>query len=271
MNIRHLIRNICISLFHSFGVSFLYRTWLRRGGPLVRIVVFHDVKDKQWFDSLISTLKENYHVLTPEAFAQKQFQKEKINVLVTFDDGYASWEHCAVPVLKKHDIKALFFINSGLLDMEGDTEHTNTFMREQLMISPRTPLTWSAATAFLQAGHVIGSHAQHHINLAKLTKDEIKKELEADKARIESVLGVTVTECAYPFGTRHHVSEMVEKVARAVGFERGYTAMSRFVKKGEVYDIPRTCIEDGATPHSLKAWVEGSYDLFDMIKTVCAR
>jgi peptidoglycan/xylan/chitin deacetylase (PgdA/CDA1 family) len=271
MNIRHLIRNICITVFHSFGVSFIYRTWLRKEGPLVRIVVFHDVKEEEWFDSLMRTLKEHYHLLTPEAFAQKQFQKEKINVLVTFDDGYASWQHLVAPVLMKHDIKALFFINSGLLDMGGDTEHTNAFMREQLMVSPRAPLTWSAATALLEEGHSIGSHAQHHVNLAKLPPDEVKKELEADKSRIESALGVMVTECAYPFGTRHYVSETVEKVAHAVGFKRGYTAVSRFVREGDMYAIPRMCIEDTAMPRTIKMWVEGSYDLFDMIKTVCVR
>lgn len=144
-------------------------------------------------------------------------------------------------------------------------------MREQLMISPRAPLTWSAAAALSQAGHMIGSHAHHHVNLATLTIDEIEKELGVDKERIEARLGRTITECAYPFGTRQHVTETVEKVARTVGFEHGYTAVSRFVRGRDVYTIPRTCIEDTATPRSLKSWVEGGYDLFDMIKTVCVR
>lgn len=271
MSIKHFIRNILITLFRFSGVTSLYRARIRREGPLVRIVVFHDVADEAWFDSLIGALMREYNVLTPQEFKEKKYREDTINVLVTFDDGYASWEYHVAPILEKHDVKGLFFVNSGLLDVAENTEQSDTFMREQLMISPRTPLTWGGAAALFHAGHTIGSHAQHHVNLAQLSLDEIRRELRADKERIESVLGTTVTDCAYPFGTKYHVSGEVEAVAQKVGFERGYTAISRFVGDSEPFRVPRMCIESNATPVSLRSWVEGGYDLFDMLKTICAR
>jgi peptidoglycan/xylan/chitin deacetylase (PgdA/CDA1 family) len=175
MSIQRTIRNILIAFFRLSGIAFLYRTWAKKRGPLVRIVVFHDVTDESWFDAVITTLCHVYHVLTPEDFKEKRFMDDRINVLVTFDDGYASWEYHVVPILEKHGVKALFFINSGLLDVGDDREASEKFMRDQLLISPRSALTWGGAKLLAREGHTIGSHAEHHVNLAELKREDVKR------------------------------------------------------------------------------------------------
>ncbi len=108
------IRNILITLISLTGVSFLYRFKMRRKGPLVRVLCLHDVPDKAWFSMLISTISQRYNVLSPQDFVEQTFDTNKVNVLLTFDDGYQSWVDVALPVLREKEITAVFFVNSGL-------------------------------------------------------------------------------------------------------------------------------------------------------------
>ncbi len=270
-NVRHYIRNTAMRLFTWVGISWIYRLYMKQFGPLVRIIVFHDVHDTAWFEELIGTIVKRYHVISREDFIEKKFVSGRINVLVTFDDGYASWETRVLPILTKYALKGLFFVNSGLLDVGEDSGRTQTFMREQLMIRPRASLTWRGARVLIENGHTVGAHGRYHENLATLSSEALFTELYSDKNRIEAMLGVTVTECAYPFGTPLHVNGVVVNIAEKVGFQRGYTAISRFVRGTETFMVPRVCIESDVSEKTIRHWVEGSYDMFTILKSVCAR
>ncbi len=254
-----------------FGVAKLYRFVTRKRGPLVRVVVFHDVPDEVWFESMIQTLTTTYHVISPEEYHVGLFSKTKINVLVTFDDGYASWLYVALPVLEKYSVKALFFVSSGLIDVGQNRKAADAFMRSQLLIAPRAPLTWEGVRTLMRRGQTIGGHARNHGNLALSDMDTCKHEIEEDKRIIEAQTSVVITDFAYPFGTKHHVNNDVCSIAKGAGYFYGYAAISRFVGTEETFLIPRMCIETELTPHALKRWVEGSYDLFDMLKQLCVR
>jgi peptidoglycan/xylan/chitin deacetylase (PgdA/CDA1 family) len=144
------------------GIALAYQGRVRRHGPLTRIVVFHDVPDRVWFKALISELTKTTNLLTPETFAHGVRDESRLNLLITFDDGYASWVEVALPVLREFGIKALFFVNSGLLDAAPSSHESEHFMREQLRIRPRAPLTWEGAAALVREGHTSGGHAHMH-------------------------------------------------------------------------------------------------------------
>ncbi len=268
MNIRHHIRNYIITFFTQFGIAWLYRKIVMKQGPLTRIVVFHDVPDRVWFKKMMDTLMRETHVLTPEEFTGGVRDADRINTLITFDDGYASWIGVALPALDAYNLKALFFINSGLLDAAPSDFDTKAFMRESLFISPRKALSWEGAETLLKHGHTIGGHALRHQNLAKLDGKTVQDEILIDKRALESKLGITITDFAYPFGTRKHFTKDTIEVVRCVGYTHGYTAISRFVSvKNGTFEIPRMCIEDELTPKELRAWLRGGYDLFDIMRT----
>lgn len=269
--LKHTLRNILIWKASFLGVSWLYRQYVRRTGPLVRVVVFHDVPDEEWFSSMIQTLTTQFHVITPHEFNSRSFSHTDINVLITFDDGYASWEHVALPVLRKYSLRALFFVNSGLVDIAQRRTLADTFMKEQLRITPRAPLCWSGVRALLQEGHTIGGHTRTHADLTTLTEAELTKELIFDKQVLESKLGISVVDFAYPFGTRRHINEVVRHAVEDAGYTRGYTAVSHFVSSGEMLHIPRMCIESDLSTRMCIRWVRGAYDLFDMLKELCVR
>lgn len=264
--LKQSIRNGIVELFSVLGVAALYRQKIRREGPLVRIVVFHDVPDVAWFESMIEALVDSCHVISPAEFHTEIFDPVRVNVLVTFDDGYQSWITVALPILQKHNVKALFFVSSGLIDVADDQAKVYTFMRDQLLISSRPALGWEGVRHLREAGHTIGGHARTHANLTKLAHEALVAEIQTDKHTLESKLGTTLTDFAYPFGTKAHVNDAVVDAVRDAGYVRAYTAISRFATNPETFYIPRMCIETGLSRRSLKRWINGAYDLFDMVK-----
>ncbi len=267
----HTLRDVIIFFFSITGIAHVYRALLGRKGPLVRVVVFHDVPDAVWFESMIRTLTANYCIVSPDNFRAGHFHDGCTNVLVTFDDGYDTWLSIAAPLLKKYRVQALFFINSGLLDVATDDGATNAYMRSQLSVSPKKPLTWEGLAKLAGEGHAIGGHTRMHENLSELDDHMLDAEIAYDKDQLEAHLGKPITDFAYPFGTVVHISESGIDAAKRAGYARAYTAISRFVPAGETFRIPRMCIETGLSPRSLKRWVDGAYDLLDMLKDLCVR
>ncbi len=264
-----MVRDTIILLCTWSGFSWIYRQTVKRTRPLTRIVVFHDVPDPVWFEEMIKTVSTETHVLSPAEFRDGTRDSKRINTLITFDDGYASWVNVALPILESFGLKALFFINSGLLDStESEAE---IFMKENLMIRPRASLTWDGARALITKGHTIGGHSRSHQNLAREDSPTVRAEVQGDKTTIETKLGVRVDDFAYPFGTHAHFTKETMRIAKEIGYTRAYTAESGFVQDSETFAIPRMCIETGQSSPSLIRWLNGSYDLFLKLKSLCVR
>lgn len=268
---KRLLRDTLIRFFHYSGIALVYRLFMRRHGALTRVIVFHDIQSGPWFASLMEELMQVARVLTPAEFANGVRDAKRLNVLITFDDGYASWVAHALPVLSMHGIQGLFFINSGMLDMSNREGGADTFMREQLKIRPRDPLTWEGARILMVQGHTVGGHARSHENLMTLHDDVLRNEIEHDKEKLEAELRAPMVHFAYPFGTVSHFNDATKEAVKRAGYTRAYSAVSRFVTHTETFSIPRMCIEDDATPKSLKMWLFGAYDIFDILKSVFTR
>ncbi|WP_374482999.1 polysaccharide deacetylase family protein [Zoogloea sp.] len=70
------------------------------------------------FDELIGVLVRYFNILSAEE-AIEAWQAGKLpprTLVITFDDGYADNFTIAYPILRKHGVRALFFIASGYLD-----------------------------------------------------------------------------------------------------------------------------------------------------------
>jgi peptidoglycan/xylan/chitin deacetylase (PgdA/CDA1 family) len=261
-HMKHKVRDALILFFHFSGASYLYRSIVRRNSPLVRVLVFHDVADSQWFKDVLYMLTKRYHLLTPEAFHARDFHKEKINILLTFDDGYASWTEVCAPILATYKTKGLFFINSGLLNGKDDAASA-MFVRNNLHLKkPHRRLTWEGARFLVSLGHTIGGHTLNHSNVATLTKKACMQEIVADKKEIESQLCVSLTDFAYPFGRKKHRSNEAATIAYEAGYTHLFAADPSFYTKTQKQDIPRMCIEREQSSKSLIFWIEGAYDIF---------
>jgi peptidoglycan/xylan/chitin deacetylase (PgdA/CDA1 family) len=71
------------------------------------------------FERAILWLKENTRIISEDElvdFVARKRGPGRLSVLVTFDDGYRDNYALAYPILKKHDIPAVFFLPSKMID-----------------------------------------------------------------------------------------------------------------------------------------------------------
>jgi peptidoglycan/xylan/chitin deacetylase (PgdA/CDA1 family) len=92
------------------------------------------------FDDHLALLKEKYHPLTIDQLTSKLIAGENLpdkSVAITFDDGYSDNYHEALPILKKNDLQALFYITTGNLDT--GNEFWWDAMERILLLPPNLP------------------------------------------------------------------------------------------------------------------------------------
>jgi peptidoglycan/xylan/chitin deacetylase (PgdA/CDA1 family) len=68
-----------------------------------------NVKD---FEERIRLIKKHFNIVSYKEVCGGKLSSEKLNVLLTFDDGYRNNLTLAMPVLKKYDAPAVFFITA---------------------------------------------------------------------------------------------------------------------------------------------------------------
>lgn len=105
-----------------------------------------------------------------------QIGTSKKKVVLTFDDGPSRQLTNILDILKEKNVPAMFFWHSNLLFNERP---------------------WRRV---FEEGHLIGSHAVNHKNLARLTKEQQYKQI---KCSIDKIAGITNTKVRYfrpPFG-----------------------------------------------------------------------
>jgi peptidoglycan/xylan/chitin deacetylase (PgdA/CDA1 family) len=112
--------------------------------------------------------------------------------LITFDDGYLSTLHHALPVLQKYECPAIVFVPT---DYVGGT---NAF---DLGIEPDERICdWNDLRKLEAGGVSVQAHSRSHPHLSRLSPDAVREELTSSKRKLEEQLGISVDLLAYPYG-----------------------------------------------------------------------
>ena len=127
--------------------------------------------------------------------------------LLSFDDGFISNYELAEHVLAHHDVKALFFICPGLMDLSADAQRraivANIFAdvihQGDLPAGVRL-MNWDEAARLRDLGHEIGAHSMTHPRLATLGEERLAAEIRDSGYRIRDRLGAAPSWFAFPFG-----------------------------------------------------------------------
>ncbi|MBK9303619.1 MAG: polysaccharide deacetylase family protein [bacterium] len=95
-----------------------------RGGPVVAVLCYHDLREDDdfanWlrlpvteFDRQLTWLGRAARFIAPEDLdAPERLDRRRLNVLLTFDDGYLNNLKLALPLLEAHRAPALFFVST---------------------------------------------------------------------------------------------------------------------------------------------------------------
>lgn len=127
--------------------------------------------------SILDSISSSFTLLREQpktnAFPQSWF--------ITFDDGNASDYEIALPLLRKYDVKATFFIVTSWVGKPG-------FMN------------WEQIKCMDLEGMQIGSHSVSHKEMTKIPNAERINEFISSRKIIEDHLGKMVNAFAFPFG-----------------------------------------------------------------------
>jgi peptidoglycan/xylan/chitin deacetylase (PgdA/CDA1 family) len=168
--IKHLLKSVPVLLYHKVGKDTDSLT----------------VSTKRFAQDMEYLAQQGYTALSLEQVRGRLHNEEADlpgkPVLITFDDGYLDNYTNAFPILQKYNLKASFYIITGIIGNENR-------------------MTAAQIREMDAAGMGIGSHTVTHRSLGELAAQETAVELSRSKATLEQILGKAVNFIAYPCGS----------------------------------------------------------------------
>lgn len=193
----------------------------------LRILLYHDVapQEQERFANQLSWLMRTWNFVSPEQFVSMVAGDKPIrgsNLLLTFDDGFASNRVVAEKILNPMGIHALFFVVSDFAALS-DREEARNFIAKNIRPGSdanKLPahlynMSWGDLEALLEQGHSVGGHTRTHARLSQvLTESDLAQEIVGGAKILSERLGVVVDHFAYTFGDVASFSERALAVAQ---------------------------------------------------------
>jgi peptidoglycan/xylan/chitin deacetylase (PgdA/CDA1 family) len=129
-------------------------------------------------------------------------------VILTFDDGYEDFYTTALPILIRHDFKAVSYVVSGFIGRPGYMNATQIREADRYEIE-------------------IGSHTVDHADLTRQSFDGLRYQIITSKRVLEELLGHPVLSFCYPSGK---FGPNVVAVVQEAGYSDATTTKYGFVR-----------------------------------------
>lgn len=166
-------------------------------------------------------------------------------VVLTFDDGYASNYTQAFPLLKKYRVPATVFLATGYVD--GARESTSE--------KKSFPMLTHAHIQEMQDSGLVTfmPHTHTHPAFSRISYDTAREEIERSRALIEEATGSPGVHFAYPYGK--YTPEVVAYL-RAQGWHSASTVESGLVTAtSDPLLLPRNAVDRATSMTQFKAAV----------------
>ena len=168
--------------------------------------------DPYVFEQQMLTLqKAGYKFIWPSELDQfMEDTSDQKYVMVTFDDGYATFYNQTYHFIKKNNLKVVNYLIYNKLG------YLNYMTKDQVR-------------EILKDGLVeFGSHTLDHPDLVYISRDEARRQIIDSKSLLEKEFGIKINSFCYPYG--YYVPELIPFVKEA-----GYTNATT-TKEGTILD-----------------------------------
>ncbi len=229
----HSLRNFLV-IFISYLTRFFIKDFS------IRVLALHDIDDRESgeFKRKMSWLRENYNIVSlTDAYKNNNLSQKKLNIVITFDDGFRCFHSVIAPVLAELHLPATFFICSGVLDLVGQGADDFTLNNLKRKSKKFDYLTTSELQLLANNPlFEIGGHTNSHIDLGQSwDKNILEAEIKQDKEILESVIGKKINFFAYPFGSITNMCKESEEVIINSGYSRHFLSYPVFGKKKTIF------------------------------------
>jgi peptidoglycan/xylan/chitin deacetylase (PgdA/CDA1 family) len=181
--------------------------------PIIPVVMYHEItsnrNNKGKTNSLtplynipVSQFEKQIRILSENGYKSLFFQDAtclKVNgkyIIITFDDGLKGTYEYALPILKAHGFKAVFFV---AVDRIGSERY----------------MDWTELSHLVSQGMSVQSHTMSHRPLQTLNSEEVKQEFSDSKRILESKLNNDVSAISFPHGS---YSKKIISIAQETGY-----------------------------------------------------
>ncbi len=223
-----------------------------------RIILFHHVDSYKKFKKIVKRTSRLYNCISFDDWLNGDVVKNKINIIIAFDDGYESWYTNAFPVLKEFSIKPLMFINSNFID---STETSSfKFCKDKIGTWAENSLTVAQLLEMSEYGCQIGSHTANHIDMQKSNYEKCSVEITSDINNINKFLSFDVDLFAYPFG---RVSDDALNAVKNTAINHAFCTESAFIEESKSKIMLKRTNVGMRHPLVVSAYIEGYLDRFN--------
>ena len=186
---------------------------------IVRVLVYHNIENRyaSKLKDQLQKLKKDWKFINVKDFEnhinEKKILKGK-NLLLTFDDGFKSNFYVAKKILKKLNIKAVFFVPSDFVKIKKNVQ-LKKFVKKNIFDNQKINnyekfknMTIKDLKSLIKDGHTIGCHTKTHANLGFINNiAKLKKEILDSAKSLENLLKIKVKHFAYTYGNYRSIND----------------------------------------------------------------
>lgn len=193
----------------------------------VRFPLYHHVFDdeRQGFERQIKYLKSFGDFVSMDDAAQL-IDGKKINgryFCITFDDGFECCYDNMMDITVSLDVPAIIYLVSDWMDRDINNEQDQELLKQIMPNNSHIPtfLTTQQCKEMLKNKISFGAHTCSHVNLGKISEQEIEHQLKESKKVIEEKLAIDCKHFAVPWGKVDidYPLTTTEHIAKQLGYQ----------------------------------------------------
>lgn len=228
-------RRRVVLIYHSVG-----------GGPLSTPV--------EQFCAQLDWLARNARMVSLEEMLRSPSANSRLQVSLTFDDGYDTVYSLAAPLLSERGFPATVYLTTGMIGENGHRVSDTAlghYPDEKFLV-------WKEVLDLAGMGWTIGSHGVDHVGLTTLPVNEAARQLKVSRDEIGNRLGRECLHFSYTWG--RHDRNIRRYVSEAGYRDAAGSIQGALVTQTDRFALPRIDVRREYTLDDFVSIVNGEWD-----------